>query len=118
MSDTPVTRRIALQTTATLTETGDLQLCFPALAGQQVEVILLVAAPPPAGVETLPAAPHESSAPVLQTLTEEEGVDPRRVSEALRELSDELITRYETLFGVERQPDDKANQANPDSDQS
>jgi hypothetical protein len=110
MADGQYTPHMAVKIKTVVPDNGELTLTLPFAAGREVEIIVMAQG---ATLTHLPDShPADdgalSDAPLVAT--EEKSVDPRHVSEVLRELSDELITRYETLFRVERKSPD-----NPES---
>jgi hypothetical protein len=105
MADDQYTPHMAVKIKTVVPENGEMTLTLPFAAGREVEIIVMAQG---ATLNHLPEG--EPLSDVTPIAAEEKSVDPRQVSEVLRELSDELITRYETLFRVERKSPD-----NPES---
>jgi hypothetical protein len=108
MTERTYTPQMAVKVSAVVPEDGELRLELPFAAGRQVDVFVVAEELPPFKAElehALPAAEELSTQGIIEGGTDE-ALDPRRVSEVLRELLDELISRYEMLFRVERKAND------------
>lgn len=107
MTEYPISPRMAVKLSAMVPENGELHLALPFAAGQTVEIFVVAEGILPAlqGEVASLVTPHEGTGAEAEG-SEGDSPDPRRVSEVLRELSDELISRYEMLFRVERKADD------------
>lgn len=111
MTERTYSPRMAVKVKTVVPENGELILELPFMAGHEVEIFVVAEGLPLYREPLTHGIPVESVLPSKEATNEDsvgEGdtVDPRRVSEVLRELSDELISRYEMLFRVERNPND------------
>lgn len=111
MAERTYSPQMAVKVKTVVPENGELILELPFVAGREVEVFVVAEGFPLYREPLEQTIPAESVLPGAEATSEDsagEGdtVDPRRVSEVLRELSDELISRYEMLFRVERKSND------------
>ncbi len=103
--------QMAVKVKTVVPENGELVLELPFVAGREVEIFVVAEGLPMYREPMAHGIAPDNLLPTAQVTGEDttdsgENVDPRRVSEVLRELSDELISRYEMLFRVERKPND------------
>lgn len=106
MADGHYTPHMAVKVKTVVPDNGEVTLTLPFAAGREIEIIVLTQGTTLADIPPIEPSDEASLADVPNEGDAETPIDPRQVSEVLRELSDELITRYETLFRVERKSPD------------
>lgn len=110
MAERTYSPQMAVKVKTMVPENGELVLELPFVAGREVEIFVVAEGLPLYREPLTDGISAESVLPGAEAVSADSedtiDVDPRRVSEVLRELSDELISRYEMLFRVERKSND------------